>query len=80
MPAEWTGRETFIVFNGVASAFHVNLNGRHVGYSQDSRTPAEFSPTPHLKPGENLLAVEVCRYSDGAYLEDRDFWRLADSI
>lgn len=77
VPAEWAGRQTFIVFNGVASAFHVYLNGRHVGYSQDSRTPAEFNLTPHLKPGENLLAVEVYRYSDGAYLEDQDYWRLS---
>ncbi|WP_162250774.1 glycoside hydrolase family 2 TIM barrel-domain containing protein [Pelomonas sp. Root1217] len=77
VPANWTGRQTFIAFNGVASAFHVYLNGHHVGYSQDSRTPAEFNLTAHLKPGENLLAVEVYRYSDGAYLEDQDFWRLS---
>lgn len=77
VPADWAGRQTFIVFNGVASAFHVYLNGRHVGYSEDSRTPAEFNLTRHLKPGENLLAVEVYRYSDGAYLEDQDYWRLS---
>jgi beta-galactosidase len=77
VPADWRGRQTFIVFNGVASAFHVYLNGRRVGYSEDSRTPAEFNLTPHLRQGENLLAVEVYRYSDGAYLEDQDFWRLS---
>jgi beta-galactosidase len=77
LPADWAGRQTFVVFNGVASAFHVYVNGRHVGYSQDSRTPAEFNLTAHLKPGENLLAVEVYRYSDGAYLEDQDYWRLS---
>jgi beta-galactosidase len=77
LPADWRGRRTFIVFNGVASAFHLYVNGHHVGYSQDSRTPAEFDLTPHLRPGENLLAVEVYRHSDGAYLEDQDFWRLS---
>lgn len=77
VPADWAGRQTFIVFNGVASAFHVYVNGRHVGYSEDSRTPAEFNLTPYLKPGENLLAVQVYRYGDGAYLEDQDFWRLS---
>ena len=77
VPADWNGRQTFVVFNGVASAFHLYLNGHHVGYSQDSRTPAEFNLTPHLQPGENLLAVEVYRYSDGAYLEDQDYWRLS---
>ncbi|MGQ3055483.1 MAG: glycoside hydrolase family 2 TIM barrel-domain containing protein, partial [Roseateles sp.] len=77
LPSGWAGRQTFITFNGVASAFHVWVNGRHVGYSQDSRTPAEFNLTPHLRPGTNLLAVEVYRYSDGAYLEDQDFWRLS---
>ena len=77
VPAEWAGRQTFVVFNGVASAFHLYVNGRHVGYSQDSRTPAEFNLTAYLRPGENLLAVEVYRYSDGAYLEDQDYWRLS---
>lgn len=53
------------------------MNGEKVGYSQDSRTPAEFDVTKYLKDGENLLAVEVYRYSDGSYLEDQDFWRLS---
>lgn len=77
LPADWSGREVFIVFNGVASAFNLFVNGERVGYSQDSRTPAEFNLTRHLQPGENLLAVEVFRYSDGSYLEDQDFWRLS---
>lgn len=77
VPADWRDRQTFIVFNGVASAFHLYVNGQHVGYSQDSRTPAEFNLTPYLRPGENLLAVQVYRYSDGSYLEDQDFWRLS---
>lgn len=77
VPADWAGRHTFIVFNGVASAFRLWVNGREVGYSQDSRTPAEFDLTPCLQPGKNTLAVAVYRYSDGAYLEDQDYWRLS---
>ncbi|MBK9989685.1 MAG: DUF4981 domain-containing protein [Verrucomicrobia bacterium] len=77
LPESWKDRETFVVFNGVASAFYLYVNGKKVGYSQDSRTPAEFNLTPYLKPGENLLAVEVYRHSDGSYLEDQDFWRMS---
>lgn len=77
LPESWDNRRTFIVFNGVASAFYLYLNGQRIGYSQDSRTPAEFDLTPYLQSGENLLAVEVYRHSDGSYLEDQDFWRLS---
>ena len=56
---------------------YVWVNGRPVGYSQDSRLPAEFDITEHLVPGENLLAAEVYRWCDGSYLEDQDFWRLS---
>lgn len=77
LPRSWQDRQTFVVFNGVASAFYLYVNGQRVGYSQDSRTPAEFNLTPYLRAGENLLAVEVYRHSDGSYLEDQDFWRLS---
>lgn len=77
VPAEWQGRQVFLQFDGVDSAFYVWVNGRKVGYSQDSRTVALFNITSHLQPGENTLAVEVYRYSDGSYLEDQDFWRLS---
>lgn len=77
LPADWAGRETFITFNGVESAFELYVNGQEVGYSQGSRTPAEFRITPYLKPGENRLAVKVYRYSDGTFLEDQDFWHLS---
>ncbi|MCB1130359.1 MAG: DUF4981 domain-containing protein [Verrucomicrobiae bacterium] len=76
-PPEWQGRQTFITFNGVSSAFYLWVNGEKVGYSQDSRTPAEFNITRYLKPGENILAVEVYRHSDGSYLESQDMWRLS---
>lgn len=77
VPAAWKGREIFIVFDGVDSAFYLWINGQPVGYSQDSRTPAEFRITPYLQDGETILAAEVYRYSDGSYLEDQDFWRLS---
>jgi beta-galactosidase len=77
LPENWKGRRTFIVFGGVDSAFYLWINGRKVGYSQDSRTPAEFDITPYLKEGENLLAAEVYQNSDGSYLEDQDMFRLS---
>jgi len=77
VPAQWQGRRTFIHFAGVSSAFYLWINGEKVGYSQESRTPAEFDITPFLRSGENSVAVEVYRWSDGSYLEDQDFWRLS---
>ena len=64
-------------FGGVKSAFYVWLNGKRVGYSQNSMSPAEFDVTEHLHEGSNKLAVEVYRWSDGSYLEDQDMWRLS---
>ncbi len=77
IPEEWEGRQIFILFEGVDSAFHIWVNGELVGYSQGSRLPAEFNITRYLRPGENTLAVRVYRWSDGSYLEDQDFWRLS---
>lgn len=69
--------KTFIHFDGVSSAFYLYINGKKVGYSQDSMTMAEFDLSSYLIPGENNIAVEVYKYSDGSYLEDQDMWRLA---
>lgn len=77
LPANWAGRRVFIHFDGVESAFYLWVNGQRVGYSQDSRTPAEFDLTDYLQPGTNQLAVEVYRWSDGSYLEDQDKWRMS---
>jgi beta-galactosidase len=77
VPAGWQGREIFLTFDGVASAFYVWVNGEKVGYSEGARTPAEFNITRFLKPGQNMLAAEVYRFSDGSYLEDQDFWRMS---
>jgi len=77
VPAGWAGRQVFIHFDGVKSAFYLWINGEKVGYSQGSRLPAEFNITEYLKEGANHLAVEVYRWSDGSYLEDQDTWRLS---
>ena len=77
IPKDWEGREIFIHFNGVQSAFYLWINGEKVGYSQGSMTPAEFNITGYLNTGSNILAVEVYRWSDGSYLEDQDTWRLS---
>ncbi len=77
IPKSWEGRRTFIVFDGVNSAFYLWINGSFAGYSEDSRLPAEFDITKYLKPGENTIAAQVYRWSDGSYLEDQDFWRMS---
>lgn len=77
VPADWKGRPVHVVFQGVDSAFYLWVNGEKIGYSQDSRTPAEFDITQHLKDGENLIAAEVYQHSDGSYLEDQDMWRMS---
>lgn len=64
-------------FEGVKSAMYVWVNGKKVGYSQNSMSPAEFDITDFVRPGNNRLAVEVYRWSDGSYLEDQDMWRLS---
>lgn len=76
-PADWTGRRVYLHIAGAGSAFRAWVNGAEAGYSEDSRLPAEFDVTALLRPGRNLLAVEVYRYSDASYLEDQDFWRLS---
>lgn len=77
VPDGWDGRRVFLHFGGVDSAFYLWVNGKKVGYSEDSRLPAVFDVTPYLRPGENILAAEVYRWSDGSYLEDQDMFRLS---
>jgi beta-galactosidase len=76
VPADWKGKEIFLHFGAVSSAMYVWVNGELVGYSEDSKTPAEFNITGYLKPGTNTVAVEVYKWSDASYLEDQDFWRM----
>ena len=77
VPADWRGRSVFLRFEGVYSAYYVWVNGEKVGFSEDSCTAHEFNVSKYLRPGENQLAVEVYRWSDGAYLEDQDFFRYS---
>jgi beta-galactosidase len=77
VPADWQGRRTFISFDGVDAGFFLWINGEPVGYSVNSRNVAEFDITRFLKPGKNLVAVAVYRYTAGSYLEDQDMWRLS---
>ena len=77
LPADWSGMQITLHFGGVTSAFYLWVNGQEVGYSQDSRLPAEFDITPFLKKGKNTMAAKVYRWSDGSYLEDQDHWRLS---
>ena len=76
VPAEWEGRRNFITFDGVDSALFLWVNGKKVGFSVNSRNAAEFDLTKYLKPGKNMIAVEVYQYSSGTWLEDQDMWRL----
>ena len=77
VPSEWAGMDVYLQFGAVKSFFYVWVNGEKLGFSKDSKTPAEWNITRFLKPGENVLAAEVYRWSDGSYLECQDFWRLA---
>lgn len=77
VPTEWKGKEVFVRFGAVSSAFYLYVNGQEVGYSQGSMEPAEFRITPYLKDGQNQIALKVMKYSDGSYLEDQDMWRIA---
>lgn len=77
IPKNWRNDQIFIHFAGVQSAFYLWVNNKKVGYSEGSMTPAEFNITPYIQAGVNNLAVQVIKYTDGSYLEDQDFWRLA---
>ncbi|PRX53785.1 glycoside hydrolase family 2 TIM barrel-domain containing protein [Flagellimonas meridianipacifica] len=77
VPLQWKDMQITLQFGGVSSAFYVWVNGEQVGYGQDSMLPSEFDITPFIKEGQNSLAVQVYRWSDGVYLEDQDHWRLS---
>ncbi|MGY0041311.1 glycoside hydrolase family 2 protein [Pedobacter sp. NJ-S-72] len=70
-------RQIFIHLGAVKSAFYIWVNGKKVGYSEDSKLAAEFDVTKYVKPGKNLIALEVYRWSDGSYLECQDMWRIS---
>jgi len=77
IPEDWNDQRIILHFGGVSSAMYVWVNEKIVGYSQDSRLPAEFDITDFVNSGENKVAVEVYRWSDGFYLEDQDHWRMS---
>lgn len=77
VPDGWNGMDIFLDFEGVESAFYCWVNGKLVGYSEDSRLPAHFNVGKFLKKGRNTLAVKVFRYCDGSYLEDQDYWKYS---
>jgi beta-galactosidase len=78
IPQDWDGRQVFIEFGAVKSAFYIWINGEKVGYSQGSKLPSEFDITSYVKAGkQNTVALEVYRWSDASYLECQDFWRIS---
>ncbi len=77
MPDNWNGRQVFIHLGAVKSAFFIWINGEKVGYSEDSKLAAEFDITNYVRAGENLVALQVYRWSDGSYLECQDMWRIS---
>ena len=77
LPDHWNGQQVFIHFGAVKSAFFIWVNGKQVGYSEDSKLSAEFDITKYVKKGENLVALQVYRWSDGSYLECQDMWRIS---
>ena len=78
IPASWSGKDIIAHFGSVTSNMYIWVNGRYVGYSEDSKLEAEFDLTPYLKPGQkNLIAFQVFRWCDGTYLEDQDFFRFS---
>ncbi len=77
LPSSWHGRRTVIKFGAVKSAMYLYINGREVGYSQDSKTPAEWDITRYLQAGRNRVVAKVIRWCDGSYLECQDMWRMS---
>ena len=77
VPATWSGGRIFLTFDGVDAGFFLWINGKKVGYSVNSRNAAEFDVTDFVKPGKNIVAAEVYRYTSGSYMEDQDMWRLS---
>ena len=77
VPESWKGRRTIVKFGAVKSAMYLYVNGREVGYSEDSKTPAEWDITKYLHAGRNRMTVKVLRWCDGSYLECQDMWRMS---
>ncbi len=76
IPDSWKGRDVYVRFNGVGHGYYLWINGQRVGYSEDSYLPSEFNITPYLEEGENVIALQVYRFTSGSFLECQDYWRL----
>lgn len=77
IPADWTGRDIYLHMAGAKSGVYVYINGKEVGYSEDSKNPAEFLINNYVNVGKNTLVVKIFRWSTGSYLECQDFWRIS---
>ncbi|MFT7772175.1 glycoside hydrolase family 2 TIM barrel-domain containing protein [Roseateles sp.] len=77
LPPDWQGQRVILHIGAAGAAYEVWVNGKAVGYAEDSKLPSEFDVTPHVRPGRNTVAIQVYRWSDGSYLEDQDFWRVS---
>ncbi len=77
IPEGWGNRDIYLHIGGAKSGLYVYLNGKEVGYSEDSKNPAEFRINPYLQPGKNVLTLKIFRWSTGSYLECQDFWRMS---
>lgn len=77
IPTDWDGRDIYLHVAGAKSGMYVYVNGQEVGYSEDSKSPAEFLINQYVKPGKNLLTLKIFRWSTGSFLECQDFWRLS---
>ena len=77
IPSDWNGRDIYLHIGGAKSGTYVYVNGQEVGYSEDSKNPAEFLINKYLKPGKNVLTLKIFRWSTGSYLECQDFWRVS---
>lgn len=76
VPPHFAGRRLLLTIGAAGAAYYVWINGVRIGYSEDSKLPAEFDVTAAARPGRNSVAIELYRYADGSYLEDQDFWRV----
>ena len=76
VPSGWAGRDVYVRFNGVGHGYYLWVNGQRVGYSEDSYLPSEFNITQYLTEGENVMALQVYRFTSGSFLECQDYWRL----
>lgn len=76
VPEDWKGRDIYVRFNGVGHGYYLWINGKRVGYSEDSYLPSEFNITDYLQKGENTIALQVYRFTSGSFLECQDYWRL----